>query len=42
MARLTRAALMRGVEFLQKPGVTVQKLSTLLKRRGKIEARSAH
>lgn len=42
MARLTKAALLRGVEFVQKPGVTLQKLSTMLKRRGKIEARSAH
>jgi glycosyltransferase involved in cell wall biosynthesis len=40
-ARIMKAALMRGVEFLQKPGVTSQKISAMLKRRGKIEARGA-
>jgi glycosyltransferase involved in cell wall biosynthesis len=37
--RIMRAAVRRGVEFVHEPGVTSQKLSTILKRKGKIEAR---
>src|SRR5206468_1620901 len=39
--RIMKAALMRGVEILQKPGSTSQKISAMLKRKGKIEARGA-
>lgn len=41
MARIMKAALGRGVELLVKPGVTSQKISVMLKRKGKIEARGA-
>ncbi len=37
--RIMKAALMRGVEFLHDPGSTSRKISAMLKRRGKIEAR---
>jgi glycosyltransferase involved in cell wall biosynthesis len=41
-ARIMKAALMRGVEFLEKPGITSKKISAMLKRKGKIEARGAN
>ena len=36
-----KAGLMRGVELLEQPRSTSQKISAMLKRRGKIEARGA-
>jgi hypothetical protein len=38
--RMLRGAVMRGIEFLEKPGVTSRKVSVMLKRRGRIEARA--
>jgi glycosyltransferase involved in cell wall biosynthesis len=40
-ARLMQAGVRRGVEFVQKPGATSQKIATMLKRKGRIEARGA-
>jgi len=39
-ARVLRAAAMRGVEFAQQPGVSMSKISTMLNRKGRIEARA--
>jgi hypothetical protein len=38
-ARIVKAGLMRGVELVEHPGVTSQKISQMLRRKGKIEAR---
>ena len=38
-ARLLKATLVRGVELLESPAVTTKKLSAMLKRKGKVEAR---
>jgi hypothetical protein len=37
--RMVKAALKRGVEFLREPVVTARKLSVIMKRKGRIEAR---
>jgi len=38
-ARLVKATVMRGVELLESPGATTRKISAMLKRKGKVEAR---
>jgi glycosyltransferase involved in cell wall biosynthesis len=38
-ACIVKAALKRGVDFLREPGVTSRKLSVIMKRKGRIEAR---
>jgi glycosyltransferase involved in cell wall biosynthesis len=40
-ARIMKGALMRGIEFLENPRTTSRKISAMLKRKGKIEARGA-
>jgi len=40
-ARIVKAALLRGVEFLGQPGSTSRKIAAMLRRKGKIEARGA-
>jgi glycosyltransferase involved in cell wall biosynthesis len=37
--KLLRAALMRGMEFLENPGVAVKKIRAALRRKGRLEAR---
>jgi glycosyltransferase involved in cell wall biosynthesis len=39
--RMMQAGVRRGVEFVQKPGETSKKISAMLKRKGRIEARGA-
>jgi len=38
-ARLLKAALLRGAEFLQQPAATMGKISAMARRKGKVEAR---
>jgi glycosyltransferase involved in cell wall biosynthesis len=38
-AKIAKAALLRGVELLESPGATTRKISAMLKRKGKLEAR---